>query len=147
MQGNLNRSVCARLPSPLYERGSGGLGASAVILPYNRNLKDRARELRSNLTDAERLLWSKIRCKQVKGFQFYRQKPLGNCIVDFYCPRACLVIEVDGSQHYLKEGNEKDRVRDDYLRSVGLRVLRYSNRDVLTRLDAVLEDIWTCVRV
>ena len=123
------------------------MGAPAVILPYNRNLKDRARELRSNLTDAERLLWSKIRGKKVKGCQFYRQKPLGNYIVDFYCPRACLVIEVDGSQHYQEEGKEKDRGRDDYLRSVGLRVLRYSDRDVLTRLDTVLEDIWMCVRV
>jgi very-short-patch-repair endonuclease len=116
-----------------------------VILRYSRNLKDRARELRNNPTDAERLLWSRIRGKQIKGYRFYRQKPVGNYIVDFCCPKACLVIEVDGGQHYREEGKERDRVRDDNLRSAGLRVLRYSDRDVLKRLDNVLEEIWECV--
>ena len=71
------------------------------MLHYNKNLMKYARELRKNMTDAERLLWSKIRGKQLKGYQFYRQKILGNYIVDFHCPKANLIIELDGGQHYI----------------------------------------------
>jgi very-short-patch-repair endonuclease len=66
------------------------------MLNYNKTLKEFSRNLRHNMTDAERLLWSKIRGKQLKGYQFYRQKPIGNYIVDFYCPKANIVIELDG---------------------------------------------------
>jgi very-short-patch-repair endonuclease len=76
------------------------------MLPYNNKLKPFSRSLRSNMTDAERLLWSKIRWKQFKGVQFYRQKIIGNYIADFYCPKLKLVIEVDGGQHYSAEGRE-----------------------------------------
>jgi len=62
------------------------------MLPYNKNLLLRSRELRSNMTDTERTLWSRLRRKQLKGHQFYRQKIIGNYIVDFYCPRAGMVI-------------------------------------------------------
>ena len=68
------------------------------MLSYNKSLTQLSRNLRRNMTDAERLLWSKIRSKQLKGFQFYRQKIIGNYIVDFYCPKSKLVIEVDGGQ-------------------------------------------------
>jgi len=63
-----------------------------------------ARKLRKNMKDVENLLWTKLRKKQLKGYQFYRQKIIGNYIVDFLCPRANVVIEVDGSQHYSEEG-------------------------------------------
>jgi very-short-patch-repair endonuclease len=109
--------------------------------PYNRNLKPPSRELRKNMTEAERLLWSRVRSKQLKGMQFYRQKPLGNYIVDFYCPAASLVIEVDGGQHYSSEGIEKDTVRDRYLAELGLKVLRFSNIEVLKNIDAVVQNI------
>jgi very-short-patch-repair endonuclease len=66
------------------------------------------------MTDAERLLWSKLRRKQIKTFQFYRQRIIGNYIVDFYCPKGKLIIEVDGGQHYSEEGNRKDKAREDY---------------------------------
>ena len=66
------------------------------MLPYNKNLKNYSKLLRKNMTNAEQLLWSKIKGKRPKGLQFYRQKPIGNSIVDFYCPRARLVIELDG---------------------------------------------------
>ena len=69
------------------------------MLPYNKKLKARSRELRSSMTDAEIALWVKLRRKQLHGLQFYRQKPLGKFIVDFYCPAAQLVIEIDGGQH------------------------------------------------
>ncbi len=111
------------------------------MLPYNKNLKQRSRQLRENMTDAERLLWAKIRMKQIKGYQFYRQKPFGDYIVDFYCPEAKLVIEVDGSQHLSGEITENDRIRDKYMNSLGFRVLRFNNTDVLTNIDGVVERI------
>ena len=94
------------------------------------------------MTDAERLLWSKIRRKQLKGFQFYRQKIIGNYIADFYCPELKLVIEVDGGQHYSAEGMENDLMRDAYITGAGITVVRFSDRDVLKNLKAVLEEIW-----
>jgi len=111
------------------------------MLPYNGNLKQLSRLLRENMTDAERRLWAKIRMKQLKGYQFYRQKPIGDYIVDFFSPRAKLVIEVDGSQHFSDEMTEYDRMRDDYMSSLGLRVLRFTNTDVLAHIDSVVESI------
>ena len=112
------------------------------MLSYNKSLKQLSRNLRRNMTDAERLLWSKIRSKQLKGFQFYRQKIIGNYIADFYCPKSKLVIEVDGGQHYSAEGKEKDRARYDYMTGAGITVVRFSDREVLKNLDSVLEEIW-----
>jgi very-short-patch-repair endonuclease len=94
------------------------------MLSYNNKLKDNARRLRKNMTEAERLFWSRIRKKQLKDVQFYRQKIIGNYIVDFYCPQAKLVIELDGSQHYSADGMKKDSIRDRYLTAEGLTVLR-----------------------
>jgi len=111
------------------------------MLPYNKNLKQHARQLRNNMTDAERCLWAKIRMKQLNGYQFYRQKPIGDYIVDFFCPRAKLVIEVDGSYHLVGEKIEYDRIRDDYMSSLALRVLRFTNSEVLTNIEGVVEKI------
>jgi very-short-patch-repair endonuclease len=69
------------------------------MLRYNPRLKGRARSLRATLTDAEQRLWTRLRRKQIPGVQFYRQKPIGKYIVDFYAPAARLVVEIDGSQH------------------------------------------------
>ena len=111
------------------------------MLPYNRNLKQYSRQLRENMTDAEKHLWVKVRMKQLKGYQFYRQKPIGDYIVDFFCPGAKLVIEIDGSHHLVGETIEYDRIRDDYLSSLGLRVLRFTNTDVLTDIGSVVDSI------
>ena len=111
------------------------------MLPYNKNLKQYSRQLRNNMTDAERHLWAKIRMKQLKGCQFYRQKPIGDYIVDFFCPRAKLVIEVDGSQHFSDEMTEYDRIRNECLSSLGLRVLRFTNTDVLKNITGVIDRI------
>jgi very-short-patch-repair endonuclease len=108
---------------------------------YNLSLKGYSRTLRTNMTDAEQVMWHHIRRKQIQGVQFYRQKPLLSFIVDFYCPVAKLVIELDGSQHFEKEFQAKDQVRDDALAGLGLRVLRFDNRQVLLEMDAVLEVI------
>ena len=112
-----------------------------MMLSYNQKLKEISRQLRKNMTNAEKRLWVKIRMRQLQGYQFYRQKPIGDYIVDFFCPRAKLVIELDGSHHLIGETIEYDRIRDDYLSSLGLRVLRFTNVDVLTCIEGVIERI------
>jgi very-short-patch-repair endonuclease len=94
------------------------------------------------MTDAERLLWSKIRGKQFKGQQFYRQKIIGEYIVDVCCPKSRLVIEVDGGQHYSAEGKERDGMRDHHMARAGIAVPRFSDKEVINNLEAVLEQIW-----
>jgi very-short-patch-repair endonuclease len=111
------------------------------MLPYNKKLKALSQKLRSSMTDAEFALWLKLRRKQLRGLQFYRQKPLGSFIVDFYCPIARLVIEIDGGQHYEVDGRNRDGLRDGYLQSLGLCVLRFSNLDVLKNIDGVIAAI------
>ena len=80
--------------------------------------------------------------KQILGLQFYRQKPLLNFIVDFYCPSANLVVECDGSQHYTDEGLEADRVRNEALTQLGLKVLRFDNGQVIGQIDGVVEVVF-----
>ena len=112
------------------------------MLLYNGSLKQHARRLRKNMTNSEQVLWSRLRCKQLLGVQFYRQKPIGDYIVDFFAPKTKLVIEVDGSQH--REGVHaiKDKRRDTYLASLGFRVLRFNSRKVLQETDAVVDVIF-----
>lgn len=112
---------------------------------YRRDLKQKARTLRSNMTDAEQLLWSRLRRKQVLGVQFYRQRPIGDFVVDFYAPIARLVVEVDGSQHLDDSGRARDARRDAYLRDHGLQVMRFDNLQVLKELDAVMQEIYRTV--
>lgn len=123
------------------------LKKSVVMQPYNKYLKLPSRDLRNNMTDAEQLLWRKLRRKQILGLQFYRQKPILNFIVDFYCPAANLVIECDGRQHYTAEGLEADRARDQALAQLGLNVLRFDNRQILTEIDGVVEKIYCVVNL
>jgi very-short-patch-repair endonuclease len=111
------------------------------MLPFERKLNPLARNLRSNMTDAEQLIWSKIRRKQITDAQFYRQKNIGNYIVDFYCAKRKLIIEVDGGQHYDSKGMKKDQERDRYLQGLGFTVLRFSDIDVLRNIDGVIERI------
>ena len=115
------------------------------MLQYDGCLKKYSRRLRKDVTDAEQLLWSKMRGKQLKGFQVYRQKPIGRFVVDFYCPKAHLVIELDGGHHHGKEMRSRDGLRDKYMESLRLRVLRFSDREIFENLTAVLEKIWSIV--
>lgn len=108
---------------------------------YNKHLKQPARTLRKNQTNAEEHLWQRIRRKQIEGLQFYRQKPLFNFIVDFYCPRAGLVVECDGSQHHTLEGLAADAERDNILFHAGIKVLRFNNHQILTETEVVCEVI------
>jgi len=90
------------------------------------------------MTDSENALWRRLRGKQVQGIQFYRQKPIGNYIVDFYGPAGKLVIEVDGSQHQEDPERQRDIQRDSYLEGLGLKVLRFDDRQALLELESVM---------
>jgi very-short-patch-repair endonuclease len=94
------------------------------MLKYSARLKSRARSLRSNLTDAEQRLWNRLSRKQLSGVQFYRQKPIGNYIVDSYAPAVRLVIEVDGSHHLEVTQAQHDKQRRRDLEQMGSEVLR-----------------------
>ena len=111
----------------------------------NPKLTTLARELRKNQTKEEALLWFNFLSKA--PLRFHRQYVIGNFIVDFYCHKAKLVIELDGSQHYEAKGKAADEKRDVYLRSLGLNILRYSNADVNQRFDSVCEDIWNHLNI
>ena len=112
---------------------------------YNRNLKHLSRRLRKNMTEAEVLFWSRVSRKQL-GVPFYRQKPLGNYIVDFYCPASGLIVELDGDQHYTDEGRKKDIERDAYLRFAGLHTMRFYNHEVLGDIEWVIDRVVDYIR-
>ena len=98
-------------------------------------LRDLARNLRKYMTDTERFVWSKIRKKQFAGFRFRRQKPVGPFIVDFVCPEALLVLELDGGQHAVQK--EADAARTRWLEENGFRVLRFWSIDVFKEWESV----------
>ncbi len=100
-----------------------------------------ARQLRANLTECKRLLWSRLRNRQLSGFKFRRQHPLPPYVLDFCCAELGLAVELDGGQHYDEAGQAKDQRRTGYLRQQGLEVLRLSNLDVLQNLDGVLAEL------
>ncbi len=115
-----------------------------MFIPYDSKLKKNARELRGNMTPQERRLWyTFLRAYPVK---FYRQRVVGQYIVDFYCPRAALVVELDGSQHFEPSGAERDMRRDAELAALGLLVLRFSNEEVNRNFSAVCGEIDRQVR-
>ena len=101
--------------------------------------RERSRELRSNMTDAERKLWSALRGKQLEGMRFRRQFPIGRYIADFVCLDARLIVEVDGGQH--DEQRRYDSMREQWLMGRGFRVVRFWNNDVMTNLEGVLQAI------
>ena len=111
-------------------------------LIYNKTgIKERRRELRKNQTDVERLLWKQIRNKNFFGLKFFRQYSVGAYIVDFYCPKLKLAIELDGGQHAEEGNKEYDKIRTDYLKSMGIKVMRFWNNDVIHNIEGVLEEI------
>jgi len=112
---------------------------------HNRDLSSFARSLRRDMTKEERHLWFDfLRTYPVK---FYRQRVIGNYIVDFYCAAAKIVVELDGSQHYIDAGPEKDRERTKYLESCGLAVIRIPNNEVNGNFRSVCEHIDNIVRL
>lgn len=116
------------------------------MLYYNQKLKPNARQLRSNSTDAEILLWSRLRRKQLLNVQFYRQKPIGNYIADFYAPAVKLIIEVDGGQHFEEIHIQRDKERDFFMEKQGLKTLRFDNLQILQSIDDVMNVIFDVVK-
>lgn len=105
--------------------------------------RDFARQLRKNMTDTERALWSQLRRRQLDGCKFRRQAPVGPYILDFVCFERKVVIELDGSQHALQAARDENRTA--WLQSQGFLVLRFWNHDVLSDMDVILEVIWRTV--
>ena len=99
-------------------------------------LKERARELRSNMPPAEVILWQHLRDNQL-GAKFNRQKVIGRCIIDFYCAKSKVIVEVDGDTHVASQDEKRDR----WLANSGFTVLRFQNDDVYHRLEGVVEAI------
>lgn len=123
---------------PLFEKE--GLGEISVLI-YNKRLKSFSQKLRAEMTKAEKILWSKIRRKQVSNAQFYRQKPIGKYIADFYCPKLKIVIEIDGGHHYEDKNIVRDKLRNANFKQLGLTVLRFTNIDVVKNIDGVTQKI------
>jgi very-short-patch-repair endonuclease len=119
------------------------LGAGDVSRRASRDMKKlpvagahaRARSLRQNLTEAERRVWQRLRSRQMKGYRFRRQVPIGRYIADFVCHEARLIVEIDGGQHDPSSSQEAERT--GFLQHEGYRVLRFWNNEVLANLDGV----------
>ena len=108
---------------------------------YNdSSLKSRRQSLRKSQTDTELFLWQNLRDRQLKGCKFYRQYSVGSYILDFYCPKARLALELDGGQHV--ENQDYDNQRTVFLNEKGITVLRFWNNQVLQSLNEVLARIW-----
>lgn len=102
----------------------------------------RRKELRNNSTPQEILLWLKLKNSQI-GLKFRRQHSIGGYIVDFYCPSKKLVIEIDGSQHFVKDNQEYDKTRTEFFEGLSVIVLRFTNAEINTNIDGVLQKIIT----
>ena len=107
--------------------------------PYDRRLNDRARQLRRDMTPQERHLWFDF--LQQYPIKFYKQRVIHYYIADFYCAKAKLVIELDGSQHYTEQGRYYDAERDAILKGYNLKVLRFSNHDIAMNFEGVCDAI------
>jgi len=110
-----------------------------IFLPRNKNLKPNSRELRTNSTKQENRLWYNFLKNMLP--RFTRQRIVNNYILDFYCHKAAVAIELDGSQHYEADAVEYDKARTEYLNGFGIEVLRFSNKDVDNNFSGVCEKI------
>jgi very-short-patch-repair endonuclease len=119
------------------------------IIDYERYLKELARKLRQNMTLGEVLLWQRLKRKQMRGYDFDRQRPIDRYIVDFYCKDLKLAIEIDGSSHDGEEAKVNDDIRQERLESLGVRFLRFTDADVKRNMEMVLNSIerWIDERV
>jgi len=110
-------------------------------LPYNKDLKEFSRHLRNNSTLSEVLLWQELRAGSIRGYSFNRQKLLGKYIVDFYCKKLSLVIEIDGDSHYQEDVIVKDLILQNTLEALGLKFLRFEDLDVKKQMPFVIDTI------
>ncbi|MFH1051064.1 MAG: endonuclease domain-containing protein [bacterium] len=111
------------------------------IIWYNPVLSEKARKLRNESTKSEIILWKYLKGKQMLGYDFHRQKPLNNYIVDFFCNELMLAIEIDGSSHDSNERQEEDNERQEILEELGIRFLRFRDEEVKMNTEKVLDEI------
>ena len=142
------RQIAAHRLNPPPDQGEvrWGLSERDADTTEGKRIHRVARMLRRNATSAERKLWNRLRAGQLGGFQFRRQFPIGDFIVDFCCRRRRLVVELDGSKHAAGAGIAYDRERTRLISERGYRVIRFWNEDILTNLDGALEQIFAELR-
>ncbi|MCI0423890.1 MAG: DUF559 domain-containing protein [Acidobacteria bacterium] len=117
---------------------------SRKIIPYNPKLKMLARDLRNRSTLSEVLLWNEIKNKKMLGYDFHRQKPVDEFIVDFFCSDLMLAIEIDGDSHWQKGGKDVDR--QHRLESLGVHLIRFADRMIKRNMPDVLGSIESWIR-
>ena len=106
---------------------------------FNTSLSKKGRrDLRKRSTSLEKIVWLKIRNRQIENYKFRRQYSIGKYIVDFYCPEKKLVVEIDGDSHFQDEAILYDIVREKYIRTLNIEILRFTNKDVMDNIDGVL---------
>jgi very-short-patch-repair endonuclease len=108
---------------------------------YNKKLTSRAQELRSGMTESEKKLW--YQCLRLRPERWLRQRPIGNFIPDFYCSSRKLIVEVDGLHHHTPEGLVKDAERTAFLEGLGIKVIRFTNQEVMNNFQGVCQKIQT----
>ena len=109
---------------------------------FNRqDQKEKRRELRKNSTKAESILWDKLRDRRLLGYKFRRQYSVKHFVLDLYCPKFKLAIEVDGKSHDSEEAKKYDKLRQEYIETLGIRFIRIKNEDVISDIENVLESI------
>ncbi|WP_372744860.1 endonuclease domain-containing protein [Lutibacter sp.] len=111
------------------------------LIPYDKNLKELAKNLRNNSTKSEIYLWRILKNKQFYGYKFIRQRPIDKYIVDFYCPELMLAIELDGYSHQLVEVQEKDLIKEKRLNELNVAILRFSDFQVFNDIENVIRKI------
>lgn len=111
------------------------------IIPYNPKLKELARQLRNNSTQSEIQLWKRLKGKQRLGYDFHRQKPIDNFILDFFCHELMLGIELDGVSHMFDEIQERDRLKTERMNQLGITILRFHDDEVFNDIDEVIRRI------
>jgi very-short-patch-repair endonuclease len=126
-------------------------GAKINIMHKNKlhnlqNLKERRKKLRSEMTPAEAFLWTRLSNGKLDGRKFRRQHSIGQFAVDFYCPAEKLSIELDGTPHFTEEGIENEKKTTNYLRSVGIKEIRFENAEAFDLTEEVLERIRSCFK-
>ena len=115
--------------------------AKRKIIPYDPKFKEFARQLRNDSTKTEIFLWMKLKGKQMYGYNFHRQKPIDNYILDFFCYELMLGIEVDGYSHQFLEVYNKDEVKERRMNELGITILRFSDEQVLKDMENVIRAI------
>ena len=116
------------------------------VIPYHPALTELAKEFRKNPTPAEKILWKELKGDKLMGFDFHRQKPIGYYIVDFYCPRLMLAIELDGSVHDSDYGMLRDERRQESIEEFGVRFLRFKNSEIEKNVHQVVTEIETWIK-